>query len=188
MPTSDPRQLGPIVQELVRLAPASVLDVGAGYGKYGPLIREYVDDYQWKTRIEAVEPFDDYLERSCAFKAYDYVHECTLGELIRMINGKTAPTRLFDVALLVDVIEHFPKPDGEGVLLSLYPFVRYMIVATPREPSDQGTPPPYGNHYETHRSRWREADFARDWLPTIDRFVPIPGDDQIVVTLEGAHA
>jgi SAM-dependent methyltransferase len=177
MPTSDPRQLGPIVQELVRLAPASVLDVGAGYGKYGPLIREYVDDCQWRVQVDAIEGFADYVDRSPAYRAYDHVHVGTLASGLAELSGP------WDVALLVDVLEHFQKLDGEHVLDALRCNARRVIVATPREPSDQGDPPPYGNDLETHRARWTENDLAS--IADVERFVPVPGDEQIVVTLTG---
>src|SRR5258705_3003535 len=41
MPTSEHWQIPRVVDVLVRERPQSVLDVGAGYGKYGLLAREY---------------------------------------------------------------------------------------------------------------------------------------------------
>jgi 2-polyprenyl-3-methyl-5-hydroxy-6-metoxy-1,4-benzoquinol methylase len=175
MPTSDYRQIGPIIGELLRIRPASILDVGAGYGKLGVLCREYLDDWQGDLRIDAIEPFTDYVTRSAAYGAYDDV-------IPTPIDRYRPEGRRWDCALLVDVLEHFEKPLGAFVLDSLLGYCGAVIVATPREPSDQGHPPPYGNAYETHRAQWRESDF---YSYLVDRFVPVPGDDQIVVTLRG---
>jgi hypothetical protein len=142
MPTSDPRQLGPIVQELVRLAPASVLDVGAGYGKYGPLIREYVDDCQWRVQVDAIEGFADYVDRSPAYRAYDHVHVGTL-ELIRIAETAPAPVRRRAPGRRPRALPEArrrARPRRAALQRAAY-----VIVATPREPSDQGDPPPYGN-------------------------------------------
>ena len=39
MPTSEYVQIPKVVEVIARLAPRTVLDVGAGYGKYGVLAR-----------------------------------------------------------------------------------------------------------------------------------------------------
>ena len=41
MPTSQPYQLGAIMELVVRAQPKSVLDVGVGFGKYGYLVRSH---------------------------------------------------------------------------------------------------------------------------------------------------
>lgn len=46
MPTSHPNQINEIIQIAELLRPASVLDVGVGYGKYGFLLREYLEANQ----------------------------------------------------------------------------------------------------------------------------------------------
>ena len=70
MPTSQPYQLGSILELVVRSKPQSVLDIGVGFGKYGYLVREYLeiwgegDQYdQWLRTIDGVEVFEPYIRK-----------------------------------------------------------------------------------------------------------------------------
>jgi len=51
MPTSEHWQIPWIVELIAREQPASVLDLGAGYGKYGVMTREYAV----ASRLDAVD-------------------------------------------------------------------------------------------------------------------------------------
>ena len=49
------------------LQPRSILDVGCGFGKYGMLLREYLDVWherydkeRWQVRIVGIEAFEQY--------------------------------------------------------------------------------------------------------------------------------
>ena len=50
MPTSDMHNIVPILTIMQHLQPRSVLDIGCGFGKYGVLLREYLDI--WHERLE----------------------------------------------------------------------------------------------------------------------------------------
>lgn len=45
MPTSQPENLTPVCQKILELAPnvQSALDIGVGIGKWGVLLREYLE-------------------------------------------------------------------------------------------------------------------------------------------------
>lgn len=179
-PTSDPRQIPAILAELERLAPRTILDAGAGWGKYGVLCREYLDAWRGDLVIDAVEGFPGYLEQSGLATAYNEVVTANLAEW-------DPSGRSYDVILLIDVLEHFEREAGAEVLRRLMIAGDRILVATPREPSDQWDLAlgdyPYRNPLEAHMSRWTERLLGAV-LP-IERFVPVAGDDQLVVTFWG---
>ena len=75
MASSNPQAIPVVINLLWNIAPRSVLDIGAGLGKYGVLFREYIelrhrdggrqqtaDSFLWKdrrVRIDCVEGFSD---------------------------------------------------------------------------------------------------------------------------------
>jgi SAM-dependent methyltransferase len=143
MPTSEHWQIPEVVDVLVRERPASVLDVGAGYGKYGVLAREYAG----AARVDAVDVV------APRYPVYDHVYLGDLKELDRVLPPEASG---YDMALFVDVIEHFEKDDGYRVLDQLTRRAKKVLVATPLGFRPQEIP---GMPYETHRSGWRPADF-----------------------------
>jgi SAM-dependent methyltransferase len=125
--------------------PVTVLDVGAGFGKYGGLAREYAAP----ARVDAVDAAAPKLT------GYDNVY---LGD-VRDLN-RVLPAELprYDLALFVDVIEHLEKAEGHRVLGELIERARRVLVTTPLGFRRQEIP---GQPYETHRSGWYPWDFAR---------------------------
>ncbi|HEY3216311.1 MAG TPA: class I SAM-dependent methyltransferase [Candidatus Eisenbacteria bacterium] len=93
MPTSEHWQIPQVLDVLASERPARVLDVGAGYGKYGCLAREYASP----TRVDGVDA------AAPRFPVYDHFYLGDLRELSRVL-PPDAPR--YDLALLVDVIEH----------------------------------------------------------------------------------
>ncbi len=143
MPTSEFRQIPYVLDVIVREKPRSVLDVGAGYGKYGFLAREYANP-------ERVDGLDVNPPR---FDVYDHFYRGDLRELERLL-PPDAPR--YDLALLVDVIEHLEKAEGYRILEVLTRRARRVLVTTPwgfrrQEIEDQP--------FETHRSGWQPWDF-----------------------------
>ena len=67
MPTSHWNQINEIIGLVMTVRPKSVLDVGVGFGKYGVLLREYLELWDgreqyddWVCRIDGVEAYHDY--------------------------------------------------------------------------------------------------------------------------------
>jgi SAM-dependent methyltransferase len=145
MPTSEHWQIPRIVDVLVRERPRTVLDVGAGYGKFGLLAREYAG----AARVDAVDAVPP------RFQVYDHVY---LGDL-RSIESllPSDPTR-YDLALFIDAIEHLEKDVAWKVLEVLTRRARRVLVTTPWGFRPQEIP---GMPYETHRSGWFPWEFGR---------------------------
>ena len=145
MPTSEYRQIPHVLDVIARERPRTVLDVGAGYGKYGYLAREFGG-------AERVDAIDVVTPR---FAAYDHVW---LGDLAGIETLLPADAPRYELALFIDVIEHFDRPVGYRVLDALTGRAQRVLVTTPWGYRRQEIP---GMPYETHRSGWLPWDFTR---------------------------
>jgi hypothetical protein len=146
VPTSEFRQIPYVLDVIARERPRNVLDVGAGYGKYGFLAREFGD----AERVDAVDVTPPRFA-----SAYDHVW---LGDVAHLEQLLPAGTPRYDLALFIDVIEHFDKADAYRVLDDLVARARRVLVTTPWGFRRQEIP---GMPYETHRSGWQPWDFTR---------------------------
>ncbi len=144
MPTSEYLQIPWIVDLIARERPASVLDLGAGYGKYGVLTREYASPQ----RLDAVDA------NPPRYPVYDHVY---LGDLRQLDGVLPGDVPRYDLALLLDAIEHLEKAEAWALLDALLRRARRVLVATPwgfRPQEIAGQP------YETHRSGWHPWEFG----------------------------
>ena len=145
MPTSEHWQIPHVLDVLAAERPATLLDVGAGFGKYGCLAREYAET----RRVDALDV------QAPRLPCYDHVYLGDIRSLDRVL-PKDAPT--YDLALLVDVIEHLEKPEGFELLDRLLGHARRVLLTTPLGFRRQEIP---GQPFETHRSGWYPWDFGR---------------------------
>ena len=108
----------------------------------------------WKTYLVGVEAWSDY--RNPVWDLYNVVHSQTIEEFLA-VNSES-----FDCVLLGDVLEHFDKPAGHGLLQSIQPRVApggSLLVMTPARFFAQDAV--YGNECERHRSYWSEGDLRQ---------------------------
>ena len=145
MPTSEHWQIPHVLDCLARELPSTVLDVGAGYGKYGCLAREYAP----VTRVDALDVNPPRLP------CYDHVY---LGDIRQLDRVLPSDAPRYDLALLIDVIEHLEKPAGYELLERLLGRARRVLLTTPLGFRPQEIP---GQPFETHRSGWFPWDFGR---------------------------
>ncbi|MFQ5742157.1 MAG: hypothetical protein ACE5HV_01075 [Acidobacteriota bacterium] len=161
MPSSEPCQLSTVTEIIERLDPRSLLDVGVGFGKYAMLAREYLEmrghpnvkreryDYEdWQVRIEGIEIYEGYLKPHHEI-FYDRIH---VGDARQIVPTLTAR---FDLGLLIDVIEHFTRKDGQPLLDGLLDRCRWVLVTTPKRFLQQASV--FGNPHEKHLSYWSRA-------------------------------
>lgn len=145
MPTSEHWQIPRIVDVIARAKPKRVLDVGAGYGKYGLLAREYSD----AERVDAIDIAEP------RFSVYDHVY---VGDLLKLDETLPADAPHYDLALWIDVIEHLEKDAAYATLDRLVECASRVLITTPWGFRRQEVP---GMPYETHRSGWYPWDFSR---------------------------
>ena len=143
MPTSEHHQIPFVVDAMAEVRPASVLDVGCGWGKYGVLAREYTS----ATRIDAVDV------NPPRYPVYDHFYAGDVRELGRLL---PADAPRYDLALFLDVIEHFGKAEGWAVCEQLVQRAERVLITTPWGFRRQEIP---GMPYETHRSGWLPWEF-----------------------------
>src|SRR5262249_48389340 len=140
--------------------PKSVLDVGCGFGKYGVLLREYLDVWHerlaakdWQLELVGIEAYEGY-RNPVHDSVYSKVH---CGEAQRVLPKLGE----FDVTLIADVIEHLQKDDArEMVKECLQRHSPVVIVSTPISFYPQGAI--LGNPYEVHRNHWSLEDFPSE--------------------------
>lgn len=160
MPTSDANTIPAILNEVCRLNPRSVLDLGAGCGKYGALCREYLDGAhgrfhrgQWWKRIDAVEGCEKYLS-DLHYSVYDNVY-------IEDFTSHKDKWTGYDLVLMVDSIEHLDRDAGERMLDGLLTNNEHVIVSCPMGVYFQQQDAVWGNEFERHRTNWEPADFTK---------------------------
>lgn len=157
MPTSHYKQIPAIIEAAIALAPRSILEVGIGCGKYGALLREYLtvwDHYfePWGSvplLIDGIEIHELYAS-SPAWSCYDNVTIGDARELASLLG------RRYDMALMVDVLEHFDHDDGYALVRSLLEHVDALLIGVPAVFIP--TVEVWSNPHEVHRCSWSAAD------------------------------
>jgi len=116
MPSSHWYQLNEIMELIIFTQPKSILDVGIGFGKYGFLLREYLELYDgreeyndWKRTIDGIEIFKNYIT-SLNKMIYDKIYIGDALDILPTLDKK------YDLILLVDILEHFDYDDGIRLL------------------------------------------------------------------------
>lgn len=136
MMTSFLNNIPVIVQAAVSIKPKKILDIGAGFGKFGLLIREALLSLQAEAgSMYPVAEFQiDACESSPYFnqqKAFGSIYDIAYPQDVREI---ATPLSLagYDLYLLIDVIEHWPKEDFFTFLKNKNPNTK-ILVSTPKE-------------------------------------------------------
>ena len=161
MGTSNWQNISYCVGVLRRLKPASVLDVGTGFGRWGVLCREFLDVWEgrearslWQTRIEGIEAFPGCLTPLHGY-IYDRLH---VGDAVEVLPA----LGVYDVVYLGDVVEHQAKSRAWDLLDEAVRHARQAAIVTipigDNWPQEMGWD---GNAYHTHRSVWEPEDFDR---------------------------
>jgi len=133
---------------LIRVNPKSVLDVGAGAGKYGRMVKGILP----LTRIVGIEPTKVYIEKYKLAECYDQIHEETLREYCARNSGDR-----YDVVLFGDVLEHFFRSEAiDFIDYFLYRSEWVVVIFPSRMPQDDVE----GNAFEIHKSNFGLMDLV----------------------------
>lgn len=137
-----------IVKKIISfLNPKRCLDVGAGAGKYGLMIKAM----QKNPFLLGVEIEPDYIKKFKLKEIYKKVLRCNAADLIDKIQEDK-----FDLVILGDVLEHMKKSAGIDLLNFLVYRSKFILVVYP-EKYIQNIVGGYKN--EAHISIWNEKDF-----------------------------
>lgn len=150
MPFSDGQGKDVALDWYRRIAPSTVVDIGAGSGTYAKLMREDGDSAQW-IAYEAWEP---------------YVNEYSLTGLyddVLIVDARHAQWTLFQADLVIagDVLEHMTHDEARSLIRRIKFAARNLIVSIPVLHLDQGAV--FGNPFERHIDHWT-ADAMLDEL------------------------
>lgn len=110
---------------------SKILDVGAGSGKYGGLLR-------YNFHIEALEIYEPYIEQFNLKDIYQNVH---IGNILDFNIEK------YDYIIMGDILEHLKVKDAHDLLIKIHFGGKKCLVAIPYK-MEQGEV--NGNVYETH--------------------------------------
>lgn len=136
--------------------PASVLDIGIGFGKIGFLAREYTDVrlgryFNWETRIDGIEIFEKYvtpLQRAIYNNIY-------IGNAIDIL-----PTLGdYDMMVCSDMLEHLSEKDGVFLLSAIKEKSKFAMIVTPMRVLQQEAL--YNNEHERHISVWSKETLSK---------------------------
>lgn len=152
MPIGSYAILSCIMQEAQCKQPKSILDVGIGYGIYGPAFRQWLDMgvKPYKTIIDGVEGFAAY--KSAAWQEYNSIAVQDIAHFESQFK--------YDMIVFSDVIEHFDKLQGAHIVSKLKALLNpggILFIGTPAVWLAQTDV--HGNELERHRSHWCIADF-----------------------------
>jgi SAM-dependent methyltransferase len=155
-------QLPALMDIIEALCPSSILDLGAGFGRYAFLCRELMDSRfeqvgeevrrePWRLSIVGVEacpevigPWHDLL--------YDRIEVAEAGAYLAGMADHS-----FDLVLAIDLIEHLPKQAGLALCREAMRVGRSAVFCTPYLFRPQAASP--HNPREQHLSGWMPEDF-----------------------------
>ena len=138
------------IEEIMRLLkPETILDLGAGAGKYGKLIKNINPSVQ----SIAVEIEKDYIKKFNLLSIYDEVWNISVTDLIKPKYYDST----FDVIMIGDIIEHLKKSDGIDLLNFLIYRCRWIILEFPYRYLQNFVD---GYHSEAHISVWTKDNFV----------------------------
>ena len=140
------------------LRPATIVDFGAGGGKYGRLLREALGDAPHITAVEGFQATAETLRQDANYNAVDNM---LIREWFRVNTARR------NLAIFGDVLEHLTRREIFWTLRQAMHWFDEVIVVVPLFDVCQDTI--YGNELETHRAFIDERYF--DWLNPIEKHI-----------------
>ena len=154
MPVSHNSNVEYIIECLRKFDPNNVLDVGAGAGKYGHLIRALYMD----CNIDAVEVWKPYVKQFNLGSLYNKVY---MNDIRKHSNFS------YDVVIFGDVLEHMTKEEAVEIWGKLKGEARYAIISIPVCDCPQGHV--HGNPYEEHiKDDWTHEEVMETFSNIVD--------------------
>lgn len=146
MPYSSTEGKDWLAERYAQIAPASVLDVGAGSGTYASILRPLGPDAWW----EAVEVHRPYVARFDLEAKYDRVY---VGD-IREFRFDTR----YDLIIAGDVLEHMGQPEAVKLVRRFKQWGRHLFISVPIIDWPQGAM--HDNPHEAHLHQWQAAEMT----------------------------
>jgi hypothetical protein len=148
MPFSADVFNGLIESHIKKINPKSILDVGAGAGKYGKLLKSISTEF----KVDAVEPTLQYLVDYGLNDIYNQVHCSTIQDF-----AKQNPRNRYNAVIFGDVLEHFFRSEAiDYIDYFLYRSDWVFILWPTFMPQDDAM----DNSYEIHKSNFNLIDLS----------------------------
>jgi 2-polyprenyl-3-methyl-5-hydroxy-6-metoxy-1,4-benzoquinol methylase len=166
MPSSLHYHIADVLTVIGRFQPASFLDVGCGFGRWGFLVREQNDVLHerytresWKTRIDAVEVFEPYISAHHRY-LYDNIYVGRIEQLLPKLDS-------YDVIFAGEILEHIEKEASLAVLAQMRAKARKALIVSVPLGHDWPQGEVFDNPAEAHVSTWTSAELKRLGARTI---------------------
>jgi hypothetical protein len=149
MPQSQQSERGTfiIVDKILKIPTQIVLDIGAGEGKWGKLLKDKVK------RIDGVEIWKPYITRYQLHNFYDTLYAVDLRSF--------RFDKEYDVVILGDVLEHLAREEAVVIIHSLKLQVKSIYLTIPITVCIQDGNV-IGNPFETHQCHWSDKEIRND--------------------------
>lgn len=136
MPFSSDENRSWVTEKIKQLELKHILDIGAGSGTYGKLIKSIDNNYV----VEAVEIWEPYIKEFNLESIYDvvYLKDAREFEFIKK----------YDLVIFGDILEHMSEDDASKLWNKASNFCKYGLISIPTVHFPQGAE--YGNPYEVH--------------------------------------
>ncbi len=163
MPSSVSEVIPCMIETIQKIKPTSILDIGVGFGKWGFLLREYLElwggkdsilskskNFSWALKIDGIEVYKEYI-KDLQRLIYNKIFIGNVLQVIDQIDN-------YDLLIMADVLEHFEKKEGTILLEKMFTrsnkaiLITTPIVFWPQEAL-------YNNSNECHKSIWANTDF-----------------------------
>jgi hypothetical protein len=145
MPISSDNNKKPVMDLLKRFRVKNILELGVGYGHFGPKIRIEIPG----SSLFGIEIFKPYFEKIPTV-CYKELHNTD----IRTFDYETHCPRLqIQAAILIDVLEHLCRNDALALLTRIEKLVLVIILSVPIVDFPQGIF--MGNEWEEHKDQWK---------------------------------
>jgi hypothetical protein len=146
------------VRELITMKyppKTTIIDIGAGQGKYRVLLTEYEN-------VDAVEVFEPYVEQNNLRALYRHVY---VSDVVLWINDPDCGERITGAVIIMgDVLEHLTYGEAYQLLDRLGEYVNEIIVVVPYEyPQDEED----GNVHQRHLQDNLTVDNMRELYPQL---------------------
>ena len=131
-------------QEILKTPKVNVIDVGAGEGKWGKLLKGKVD------LVNGIEVWEPYIKKYNLLSLYDTLHN------VNMMEFKYDDAD-YDVMILGDVLEHLKYEDAITFINEAKKHVAtiYLIIPISLCVQDGSY---YGNPFESHLYQWKDEE------------------------------
>lgn len=156
MPVSNPETKPWIAEQVSKLAPKTVLDVGAGQGLYLNLLYDVLG--KGNVHVTGVEVWEPYIKFFMLKLKYDKLIQAD----VRKIEDFN-----YDLVILGDVLEHMSKEDAVALWDKISKQATYALIALPIIDHPQGAV--NENPYEVHvKEDWSTKEVLESFPGIID--------------------